>query len=154
MTNADVIRQMSDEELYKFLQAIEIGDIDYSLTFCSLCKEDNQLDCDECFKRWLFGDADDYNGLLRYKGINSGYADRKTEPIINDDYIEAENDYLEKIRPHDPHKDLFEDDWFAVRPQAPYDECKRCKFWFGYCHLEGCDFTPIEDEPQTERNKI
>ena len=79
MTNADVIRQMSDEELYKFRQAIEIGDIDYSLTFCSLCKEDNKLDCDECFKRWLFGDADDYNGLLKYKGINSGYADRKTE---------------------------------------------------------------------------
>lgn len=76
MTNADVIRQMTDDELYKFLQAIEIGDIDYSLTFCSLCKEDAQLDCDECFKRWLFGDADDYNGLLKDKGINSGY---KTE---------------------------------------------------------------------------
>lgn len=79
MTNADTIRGMTDDELYKFLQAIEIGDIDYSLTFCSFCKEDKQLDCDECFKRWLFGDAEDYNGLLKDKGINSGYADRKTE---------------------------------------------------------------------------
>ena len=56
MTNADVIRKMTDDELYKFLQAFEIGDIDYSLTFCSLCK-DTGLDCDECFKRWLFNDA-------------------------------------------------------------------------------------------------
>ena len=78
MTNADVIRNMSDDELYKFLQAIETGDIDYSLTFCSLCK-DTPLDCDECFKRWLFGDADDYNGLLADKSINSRYADRKTK---------------------------------------------------------------------------
>ena len=77
MTNADVIRQMTDDELYKFLQAIEVGDIDYSLTFCSLCK-DLDLDCDECFKRWLFNDAHDYNGLLKDKGVNSGYV--KDEP--------------------------------------------------------------------------
>ena len=82
MTNADVIRQMTDNELYKFLQAFETGDIDYSLTFCSLCK-DTGLDCDECFERWLFNDAHDYNGLLADKGINSGYADRKTEPTIS-----------------------------------------------------------------------
>lgn len=35
-------------------------------------------------------------------------------------------------------------------PQTPYDECKLCKFWFGYCHLEACDFAPIEDEPPTQ----
>lgn len=79
MTNADCIRRMTDDELYKFLQAIEVGDIDYSLTFCNLCKDTN-LDCDECFARWLFGDASDYNGLLKDKGINSGYAEPKTEP--------------------------------------------------------------------------
>ena len=79
MTNADVIRKMTDDELYKFLQAFETGDIDYSLTFCSLCK-DTGLDCDECFKRWLFNDAHDYNGLLKDKGTNSGYAEPKTEP--------------------------------------------------------------------------
>ena len=78
MTNADAIRQMTDDELYRFLEAFEVGDIDYALTFCNWCGED--IDCATCFRRWLFGDANDYNGLLADKGVNSGYADRKTEP--------------------------------------------------------------------------
>ena len=51
-TNADRIRQMSDEELAEFLDRWELGDIDYSKTFCDLC--DGQYDChDDCLMDWL-----------------------------------------------------------------------------------------------------
>lgn len=52
------------------------------------------------------------------------------------DYVGGKDDYVEQ-----------------TEPQTPYDDCKLCKFWFGYCHSEECDFTPIEDEPQTERSE-
>lgn len=84
MTNADVIRQMTDDELYRFLGAFEIGDIDYSLTYCNWCGED--INCDTCFRRWLFGDANDYKGLLADKGINSGYAESKADTPKTEDY--------------------------------------------------------------------
>lgn len=51
-TNADRIRAMSDEELAEFLDRWELGDIDYSKTFCDLC--DGQYDChDDCLMDWL-----------------------------------------------------------------------------------------------------
>ena len=51
-TNADRIRQMTDEELADFLDRWELGDIDYSKTFCDLC--DGQYDChDDCLLDWL-----------------------------------------------------------------------------------------------------
>lgn len=56
MTNADRIRNMADEELMEFLKRIEVGDIDYSVTFCDLCKDGGNvlgLDCDGCLLHWL-----------------------------------------------------------------------------------------------------
>ena len=84
MTNADCIRRMSDEQLYEFLSEWECGDIDYSITFCDLCKQGGNelnLDCDGCRKHWLQRDAVDYGGLMYWKK-NTTFdikADRKTE---------------------------------------------------------------------------
>lgn len=51
-TNADRIRSMTDEELAEFLDRWELGDIDYSKTFCDLCE--GQYDChDDCLMDWL-----------------------------------------------------------------------------------------------------
>lgn len=77
-TNADVIRSMTDEQLVKFIAAIKDGDLDYTITYCSLCKQDGNTlgyDCEDCFKNWILGDAYAYNGLLADKGINSGYVE-------------------------------------------------------------------------------
>lgn len=75
MTNADAIRQMSDDELFKFLIRLKDGDIDYSVSFCDLCVKDGNvlnLDCDGCFKYWLQQDANThYQGLHTPCGINS-----------------------------------------------------------------------------------
>lgn len=55
-TNADRIRAMSDEELANFLDRVEMGDIDYSKTFCDLC--DGFYDChDDCLLGWLRAEA-------------------------------------------------------------------------------------------------
>lgn len=64
MTNADRIRSMSNSELSTFLDAVSMGDIDFSKTFCDLCK--GQYDCDDCRDWWLEQDANAYNGLNRY----------------------------------------------------------------------------------------
>ena len=64
--------------------------------------------------------------------VRADKADRKTEPTSSK---------MEQV-----DKDIIAKD----EPQTPYDNCKLCKFWFGYCHLEECDFTPIEDEPKTD----
>ena len=85
MTNADCIRRMNDEQLYDFLSEWECGDIDYSITFCDLCKQGGNelnLDCDGCRKHWLQRDAVDVGGLMYWKK-NTTFnikADRKTEP--------------------------------------------------------------------------
>lgn len=51
-TNADRIRAMTDEELAQFLDSWEMGDVDYSRTFCDLCKW--QYDCfNDCLMEWL-----------------------------------------------------------------------------------------------------
>lgn len=53
MTNADKIRAMSEEELADFLDRWALGDIDYSKTFCDLCKG-QQYDChNDCLLDWL-----------------------------------------------------------------------------------------------------
>lgn len=86
MTNADVIRGMTDEQLAYFLAGWEDSDIDYSCTFCDLCQEharetgesgnELHLDCDGCRLWWLKQDAETaYNGLKYPHGINSGYTD-------------------------------------------------------------------------------
>lgn len=57
-TNADRIRAMTDEELANFLDRVEMGDIDYSKTFCDLC--DGFYDCrDDCLVGWLKQEVDD-----------------------------------------------------------------------------------------------
>ena len=67
MTNADVIRNMTDEQLDDFLARFEEHDISYEITFCDFCKKGGNelnLDCDGCRKHWLQSDANAYNGLL------------------------------------------------------------------------------------------
>lgn len=87
MTNADVIRKMTDEQLFEFLSEWEVGDIDYSITFCDLCMqskaeggEGNELglDCDGCREDWLKRDAVDYGGLLYWKK-NTTYGEEEVE---------------------------------------------------------------------------
>lgn len=54
ITNADRIRDMSDEELAEFISRIEIGDFGpqvYGKTFCDMCKGQNE--CDDCRLWWL-----------------------------------------------------------------------------------------------------
>ena len=75
MTNADVIRSMTDEQLDEFLAQFEVGDIDYAVTFCDLCKGNGNelgLDCDGCREHFLKVNADGYlglNGWLRHNGF-------------------------------------------------------------------------------------
>ena len=78
MTNADCIRRMNDEQLYDFLSEWECGDIDYSITFCDLCKQGGNelnLDCDGCRKHWLQRDAVDVGGLMYWKRNTTFEAD-------------------------------------------------------------------------------
>ena len=78
MTNADCIRRMNDEQLYDFLSEWECGDIDYSITFCDLCKQGGNelnLDCDGCRKHWLQRDAVDVGGLMYWKRNTTFTAD-------------------------------------------------------------------------------
>ena len=67
-SNADRIRSMSNEELLEFLLDFEIGDIDYSRTFCDLCEKDckengESTDCEGCLKWWLEKDSKDVQGI-------------------------------------------------------------------------------------------
>lgn len=53
---ADVIRSMTDKQLDEFLAQFEVGDIDYAVTFCDLCKGNGNelgLDCDGCREHFL-----------------------------------------------------------------------------------------------------
>lgn len=82
MTNADCIRRMSDDQLYDFLSEWECGDIDYSITFCDLCKQGGNelnLDCDGCRKHWLQRDAVDVGGLMYWKRNTTFTADTLRE---------------------------------------------------------------------------
>lgn len=67
MTNADYIRRMDDATLLDFLARFEIGDLDYSITFCDLCEHTDR--CEDCLGKWLKADIDEYNGLAQiYSG--------------------------------------------------------------------------------------
>lgn len=74
MTNAEAIRQMTDEELFEFETRLKDGDIDYAVTFCDLCMNDGNelnLDCDGCLNHWLKQDAyTHYQGLHCPCGVN------------------------------------------------------------------------------------
>ena len=69
MTNADVIRNMNDHALYELLSKWEIGDIDYSVTFCDMCEQDQRKGGkgNVFGKAWLEREATEYNGLLYYE---------------------------------------------------------------------------------------
>ena len=89
MTNADCIRRMNDEQLYEFLSEWECGDIDYSITFCDLCKQGGNelnLDCDGCRKHWLQRDAVDYGGLMYWKRNTTFEADTPQTKQSNSEY--------------------------------------------------------------------
>lgn len=61
ITNYEKINGMSVEELAEFLERFELGDIDYSVTFCDLCKEGGNilnLDCSGCLRHWLESECD------------------------------------------------------------------------------------------------
>lgn len=52
MTNYERIKNMTVEEMIDFLDKVEMGDLDYSLTFCNMCK--GQYDCqNDCMRKWL-----------------------------------------------------------------------------------------------------
>lgn len=60
MTNAEIIRELTDDELNNFLAMWEEHDIDYAVTFCDLCAYGGNtlgLDCDGCRMHWLQEDA-------------------------------------------------------------------------------------------------
>lgn len=61
-TNADVIREMTTDQLADFISRCEINEIDYAHTYCDLCDFDN--DCMKCLKIWLDTPADKTFGLL------------------------------------------------------------------------------------------
>jgi hypothetical protein len=67
MTNADAIRAMTDEELVELMNRLEVGDIDYSQTFCCLCGGDStDMPCDNCRLEWLHKESTDtYFGLKK-----------------------------------------------------------------------------------------
>ena len=64
MTNAEVIRSMSDEELAEFLRRYADGDLDTTKTFCNMCAE--FANCDGCERWWLGIDSEDHPQGLKY----------------------------------------------------------------------------------------
>lgn len=87
MTNADAIRRMTDEQLFLFLSAWELGDIDYGVAFCDLCEESKKaggkgntlgLDCDGCKEHWIKRDAEEYGGLLYGERWRANYETKPT----------------------------------------------------------------------------
>lgn len=71
MTNADVIRSMTDEELFEFIQTVEVCELDYGKTFCDTEYCDMKAnDCDECLKWWLKLDAEKHPQGLKHRRYN------------------------------------------------------------------------------------
>lgn len=63
MTNGDVIRSMTDEELIDFLEQFRDGEIDTAKTFCNLCEQSSALHCVDCTRWWVESDCDAPQGL-------------------------------------------------------------------------------------------
>ena len=71
------------------------------------------------------------------------------EQMFKDNYCES---HCGKVENKDCWKRYFEKMW-ADRNTEPSDSekpnnCETCKWWFGYCHLEECEYEP-KDEPLT-----
>ena len=72
-TNADVIREFDNEMLAEFIQKVELGDLDYSVTFCDYCQKYGNilnLDCDGCLKHWLNSPVNEIFGLFNLNRID------------------------------------------------------------------------------------
>ena len=68
MSNADAIRSMTDDQLFDFIQRIELQDIDYGQTFCNedFCDMKSE-NCDKCLKWWLSDiDAENHPQGVKY----------------------------------------------------------------------------------------
>ena len=57
MTNADRIRKMTDEELFKFIVMIESNELHYNELPCEYCWTTNTKDCYKCIRKWLKNDV-------------------------------------------------------------------------------------------------
>ena len=57
MTNADRIRKMTDEELFRFIVMIESNELHYDALPCEYCQKTDTSDCDKCIKKWLKSDV-------------------------------------------------------------------------------------------------
>lgn len=72
MTNADVIRKMSDMQLHRFLEDFRVDWFDTAATFCDLCEpckmhevlRTESKGCESCLEFWLQSDAMNIHGLL------------------------------------------------------------------------------------------
>lgn len=54
MTNEEMIKKMSTDELVELIARIEIGDVDIAKTFCDLCES---CDREQCIRFWLGWDS-------------------------------------------------------------------------------------------------
>ena len=121
MTNADCIRRMSDEQLYDFLSEWECGDIDYSITFCDLCKQGGNelnLDCDGCRKHWLRRDAVDVGGLMYWKRNTTFTADTPQTERMNE---------KDKPKCHKPQSAYYR---CFCEEKEEQSYCDGCEFWY------------------------
>ena len=57
MTNADRIRQMTDEELFKFIAMIKSNKLHYNEQYCECCWTPDAKDCYKCIRKWLKNDV-------------------------------------------------------------------------------------------------
>lgn len=72
-TNADVIKEMNNDQLAAFIEKVELGDLDYSVTFCNYCQKEGNIlniDCSGCLKHWLNSSADEPFGLFKLNKID------------------------------------------------------------------------------------
>lgn len=78
MTNADVIRKMSDLQLTRFLEDFGVGWFDTAATFCDMCEttkihemlRTENKGCVACIEWWLQSDAMNIHGLLNPHSLN------------------------------------------------------------------------------------
>ena len=57
--NFQRIKNMTKEELADFLYQVELGDVDFAITFCDLCEKDHNGNCEreKCVRAWLDFDS-------------------------------------------------------------------------------------------------
>lgn len=163
MTNADCIRRMDDEQLYDFLSEWECGDIDYSITFCDLCKQSGNelnLDCDGCRKHWLQSDAVDVGGLMYWKRNTTFEADTPQTDCETCKHYKLACELFSEICKYEPTTQTetqnsnltFEK---ADEPQTDgYMTAEQTEDYRKMLNkAEHKVYGNIEDEPQTERSE-